>query len=396
MGDEVLRIIATRIASNLRGGGGVDSSTNANLGPDISLARAGGDEFLILLPDILCWEDLAIVAQRISDAVKADVEIVGSEIPLSASIGLVYFPTDVPGERELTRLAENAMHHAKRQDGDNIRWHSEDTRQLISQRLEREVRLCRSVGNGELELYYQPRVSLTTGRAVSVEALLRWNDPLSGLVPTLEFIPLAEETGLILPIGAWVLDRACADVKDWERQDVDVGVSINLSPLQFRTSSIVSDVEGALSRTGLNPNRVELEVTETAFMEDSEASRKMMSRFAEMGVRLAIDDFGTGYSCMSYLKQFPIDTLKIDRCFVRDLPSDKDDAAIVRAIVGLGGSFNLSLVAEGVETDEQASFLLGIGCDEAQGYLYCRPLPESEFLDWMSTREKYPRGSSDA
>ena len=389
VGDDVLVVAAKRISNALRSkASGELSDPVSAVGAlnEPSLARVGSNEFVVLLPQSLSTEEVVECADRVLRSVREEIDVSGKIFSLTASVGLAQLNKSLANGEALLQLAETAMHHARLVGGDRFEWHSDQFTKQVSQRLLLETRLRKAVDNNELEVHYQPRLDLRTGRVESVEALLRWDLPGFGPVSPADFIPIAEENGLILPIGLWVFRRACYDTSLWRKQGFDIGVSVNLSALQFRSGSLYEDLSEVLRESQLDPSSLELEVTETAVMEDSDASSRVMRRLANIGVGFAIDDFGTGYSSMSYLKRFPINTLKIDRCFIRELPGDSDDVGIVNAMLALGNSLNLKVVAEGVETIEQAKFLAAAGCHGAQGFLYSKPVPERDLLEYLRSQ----------
>jgi diguanylate cyclase (GGDEF)-like protein/PAS domain S-box-containing protein len=374
-GDQLLVQVAERLRSCLRR---VDT-----------IARIGGDEFTVLLEDVGSAGDAALVAERIIEAFRGSFRIETQEIFVGASIGIAL------GGREqgttaqgLLRNADIAMYRAKANGRACFEIFKSSMRETVKGRLKMETELRRALDRGELRLHYQPQVDLRTARIVGLEALVRWEHPERGLVPPGSFIPIAEETGLILPIGRWVLETACRQASVW-RADAEIGLdlvmAVNLSPRQFRHPRLVQDVGQVLAESGLDASGLELEITEGTAMGDADATVKTLEHLKAIGIRLAIDDFGTGYSSLGYLKRFPIDVLKVDRSFVAGLPANRGDAAIVRAVVGLSRALGLKAVAEGVETPEQLAELRGLGCDQGQGYLFGRP-SATEVADVMLRR----------
>jgi predicted signal transduction protein with EAL and GGDEF domain len=300
----------------------------------------------------------------------------GHEVSVGTSVGVALFPADGDGPDLLLRRADLALYRAKAEGRGTHRFFEEgmDARLQARTALERDLR--RALAEGRFELHYQPQVELATGRVVGAEALLRWADPGRGMVPPSEFIPLAEETGLVLPLGEWALRAACEEASRWP---APLGVAVNLSPVQFRQPGLAGTVARVLRETGLDPARLELEITEGVLLRDTEATVAELRALRALGVRVAIDDFGTGYSSLGYLRRFPFDKIKIDRAFVADLGRSADAAAIVRAVVGLGRGLGMRANAEGVETAEQAALLRAAGCGEVQGYHFGRPMPAAEF-----------------
>ncbi|MDO8589257.1 MAG: EAL domain-containing protein [Armatimonadota bacterium] len=346
-----------------------------------TVARMGGDEFTIILSQISQPDDATNVAQKILDSLAKPFDVGGGyELFVSASIGITMFPLDGSDVETLVKNADTAMYRAKEQGRNNWQLCTSATNAAALQRMELETSLRRAVDREELLAHYQPRVDLSTGRIVGTEALLRWQHPELGLVSPAEFIPLAEDTGLIIPIGEWALREACAQNKAWQDSGLPkMPVAVNLSPRQFRQKDLVEIVAGILKETGLDPKYLELEVTESAIMHKPSVAAAALRRLKDMGVQVSIDDFGAGQSSLSYLKRFPIDTLKIDQSFIRDITTDPDDAAIARAIVAMAHSLKLNVIAEGVETLEQLQFLRSLDCDEVQGYFISRPVPAEEF-----------------
>jgi len=343
------------------------------------VARLGGDEFIVALFDITKREHAAVVAQKVLDALARPFQIEHHELLIGASIGIAVFPDDGRDAETLLRNADTAMYRVK-QSGSGPLFYSQEMNLRSLERLKLENGLRRALERNEFRLHYQPQVDLTTGRIVGAEALLRWQHPELGMVPPGTFIALAEETGLIVPMGEWVLDTACRQAQTWRQLGhQDLTVAVNLSPRQFRPG--LSQLVGStLERHGLPGPNLELEITEGMLMHNSEAVLQMLEEFRQAGVRLALDDFGTGYSSLAYLKKFPIDNLKIDRSFVSGIPHDGDDTAIAKAIISMAKNLRLLVIAEGVETEEQLNCLREAGCDEIQGYHFSPPVPPEEFL----------------
>lgn len=349
-----------------------------------TVARLGGDEFTIIIPDITANQDVTpdvtLIADKILSAIAEPFMLHGHEVSTTASIGIALCPRDADDYDELLKNADSAMYHAKSKGRGNYQFYSRDLNAAAIERLDMENSLRHALDQDQLELYYHPQVEISSGQIVGAEALLRWRHPEKGLIPPLEFIPLAEQTGLIVPIGEWVLKTACAQNKAWRNAGLaPIRVAINLAARQFSDQDLVRKVERILRQTGLDPEGLELEITEGTIMEDTETAIKVLNDLKGMGLQVAIDDFGTGYSSLTYLKQFPIHTLKIDQSFVHDITIDRHDASIVATIIGLGHSLNLKVVAEGVETQEQLNILRSSRCDEFQGYLTSKPLPSREF-----------------
>ncbi len=360
-----------------------------------TIGRSTGDEYIILLTNVN-HKSVASVAQRVLDAFARPFNIDGHEIFLTCSIGIAMFPFDGHNGEMLLKNADSAMYHAKESGKNTYQFYSADMNIWALERLELESSLRRALEREELLLHYQPRIDLHTGRMVGMEALIRWQHPQLGLVSPGKFIPLAEETGLIVPIGEWVLRTACHQNKAWQDEGLPpITVSINMSARQFRHHNPAESVARALRQSTLPPQFLEVELTESIIMHEETDSIKKLNDLTAMGIHLSIDDFGTGYSSLSYLKRFPISTLKIDRSFVRDLPDDSDSAAIAATIIAIARSLNLIVVAEGVETKDQLSFLTERECDQIQGFLFSRPLPREEFRELLRRNPEFvpPAGS---
>jgi diguanylate cyclase (GGDEF)-like protein len=367
-GDELLRIAARRLQECVR---------EADL-----LFRMGGDEFTVLLENVKGPEEAAAVAARMLDAIAEPLELKGHELAPTASIGIALYPRDDDTGERLVKSAYTAMYRAKDLGRNRYAFFTREMNARVETQLALEAGLQRALRNDEFVLHYQPRVSAATRRAVGVEALLRWRHPERGLVPPGEFIPLLEESGLIVPVGARVIERACRQNRAWQDAGLPpMRVSVNISSRQFRSESLDETIRAALHASGLEPRWLEVELTESLLVENSEQAVAVMERLKAIGVAISIDDFGTGYSSLGYLKRFPIDSLKIDRSFVKDLRTSATDAAIVDAISALAHSLGLGLVAEGVEEAGQAEFLRARYCTELQGYLFGRPVPPEEVAD---------------
>ncbi|MFP5247770.1 MAG: putative bifunctional diguanylate cyclase/phosphodiesterase, partial [Thermoanaerobaculia bacterium] len=318
------------------------------------------------------------VAQKVLDAVRQPVVVDEHELYVTTSVGIAVFPDDGDDAETLLKNADRAMYLAKELGRDNYQYATTARLEIADSRIALERRMRHALEHDEFTVHYQPMVEIATGHVVGAEALLRWHHPENGLIQPEEFIPLAEETQLIVPLGAWVLRTACAQMKAWH----DAGhawlrVAVNLSPRQFQDPNLVATIETVLAETGFPPQHLDLEITESTAMQNVELSLSILHRLKEMGIRISIDDFGTGYSSLSYLKRFPIDTVKIDQDFVRDLTTD--DAAIISAVISMARALNLRVIAEGVETEEQLAFLRREQCAEMQGFLYSEPLAPAEF-----------------
>lgn len=368
-GDELIQRVATRFRTCLRAS-------------DV-VARLGGDEFVVALIDIAKPSDVALVAKKILAIFASSFLIDGHEISISASIGISVYPTDGTTVEDLLKHADIAMYRAKEQGRSNFLFYSDDMNVRSLEKLELESSLRRALDRKELLLYYQPQADIHTGKIIGAEVLLRWEHPDLGTISPVHFIPLAEETGLIVPIGKWVIDQAVAQNKAWEKAGVPVvKLAVNLSAQQFRLP-LVDEVSATLTLHGLAHELLELEITESMVMNNVERVIEMLTDLAKLGMQISLDDFGTGYSSLSYLKRFPIDKLKVDQSFVRGIPSDADDISITRAIIAMGKSLGLKVIAEGVETSQQLEFLRKEGCDEIQGYLFSRPLAADEFVQLL-------------
>jgi len=353
------------------------------------LARFGGDEFVILVPILPNLGNAEAVAAEVVRAIATPYWCDEQEIFLSASVGIAHFSSADTKAETLLRSADAAMYQAKRNGGGRFEEHSETFERLARARLDLENGLRHALARGELELFYQPKVDCRSRELLGVEALLRWRRPGSGLVSPLDFIPLSEECGLIVPIGEWVLERACAQARSWLETGRRLSVAVNLSARQLREPDLLQKIRGILESTRLPPELLEIEITEGALMHDVVAVAGILSELRCFGVRIAIDDFGTGYSSLAYLRSLPVDTLKIDRSFVRDVTTNEDSAAIAAAIIAMSRSLRLHVVAEGVETEEQFQFFAAHECEEVQGFLISRPLPIADFDRWCSARPLY-------
>jgi diguanylate cyclase (GGDEF)-like protein len=344
-----------------------------------TVARAGGDEFMLILEDIEDRDGVALVAQKLVAAVGESCILAATELHTSPSIGISLFPVDGETAEVLLAHADEAMYAAKKRGRRTYQFFELGMEVFSHHRLQLENELRRAVAQGQFELHYQPKVDIVSGTMKSVEALLRWRHPERGLVAPGEFIPLAEETGLILPIGRWVLREACRQAREWQVEGLPfLRVAVNLSPVQFRQPGFLAVIRAALDDHDLEPRYLEIEVTESTVMSHAEGSIETLEELSRMGVIVAIDDFGTGYSSMSYLRRFPIDKLKIDRSFIHDLAGSADDASIVRAIISLAHSLRLKVVAEGVETPAQLEQLRALGCDQYQGFFMSPAVPAAE------------------
>jgi diguanylate cyclase (GGDEF)-like protein len=348
------------------------------------VARLGGDEFLVILERTAENKDVETVARMILSALSQPLQLSGHECHTTASIGIAMFPADGTDVQTLTKNADMAMYLAKEDGKNGFRFFKSEIKTPSIERLMLETSLRHALARNEFSLHYQPKVDLTTGQITGVEALLRWTHPEFGMLPPTQFIPLAEETGLIVPIGRWVLKQACAQSMAWQRQGLrPVSMAVNLSPRQFVDEGLLQDIDEALSSCGMSPTLLQLEVTESMVMHNVSRAGKILDAIKARGIHLAIDDFGTGYSSMSLMKQFPIDTIKIDRSFVRNLPEDCQDQAIAQAIISMGKALGMTIVAEGVETAGQESFLRDRDCDEMQGFLFSEAVIPEQIADLL-------------
>ncbi|GAB7027626.1 sensor domain-containing protein [Geotalea toluenoxydans] len=349
-----------------------------------TVARIGGDEFVIIISAIEHAEDLNKIAEKILAAISKPLALNGQEIFITASIGIAIYPEDGTDVQGLLKNADLAMYKAKDQGRDTFQYFSQEMNVQTLEHLILENSLRRALERNEFVIFYQPQMDLKSGRLVGMEALIRWQHPDLGLLPPSRFIPMAEETGLILPIGEWALQTACAKNRAWmDAGFMPLRVAVNLCGIQFRQKKFIELIEAVLKKTGLAPSQLELELTESMLMSKAEESTTVLHKLKEMGVSLAIDDFGTGYSSLSYLKNFPINRVKIDRSFIRDVPNNPDDTAIVSAIIAMAHNLNLKVTAEGVENHSQLEFLSTRNCNEIQGYLLSSPLPEAEFTRFL-------------
>ena len=349
-----------------------------------TVARLGGDEFTVILEDIKHVDDAAVIARKILVAMEPAIKLSGYEVFVTPSIGITIYPLDDTSVNNLLKNADTAMYRAKERGRNGFQFYTAGMNTRTIERLELEAGLRRALKNEEFVLYYQPKIAIDNRQIIGAEALIRWQYKKLGLIPPLKFIPIAEETGLIVPIGEWVIRTACKQVASWQEAGfTDLRMAVNISARQFTDSDIVKVVLDAVIQTNIKPQHLEIEITESMLMEDTSINISALKELKEHGVHISIDDFGTGYSSLSYLKRFHIDALKIDQSFVRDITTDSDDAAIASAVIALGQSLHLTVVAEGVETEEQLSFLKKQGCHEAQGYLFSKPVPAEDFAQLL-------------
>ena len=377
LGDHLLRAVAARLESSLRA---MDT-----------VARLGGDEFVLVLADQKSEQSVSGELQRIVESFSQPFAVDGRDVFITASVGIALYPQDAKDPESLMKSAELAMYRAKESGRNAYQLYTAEMQTRVNERLALESKLRRALERGEFSLHYQPLVDLRSNRVFGCEALLRWNQPDLGMVGPAQFIPLAEETGLIVPIGEWVLRTACRQSKAWQDAGLPaVSMAVNISARQFREKNLLQVVTKILGETGLDPTQLEFEVTESMIMHDAQNAIADLQAFRDMGVKLSVDDFGTGYSSLSYLKRFPVDRLKIDQSFVRDITTDADDAAIAQAVITLAHTMNLRVIAEGVETLEQLAFLRSNQCDEIQGYLFGKPMPADEFGKLLESGRTLP------
>ncbi len=373
VGDAILRGVGKRLLSAMP-----NSAT---------VSRSGEDEFAVMMPLTTDVNTSRDVAERLAGVIRSEpFKVFNESFQIRASIGVSTFPDDATSPDQVLKNADIALNRAKEDGRDTIKEYSEDFDRAVQARFQMLRDLRDAMEHQQLDLHYQPQLDLKTGKIIGAEALLRWFKPDNSkeggtYISPGDFIPVAEQSGLIVPIGEWVMEKACRDAMTWRKEHgIDVRIAVNVAAAQFSQSDICGHVQKIINETGINPHMLELEVTESVFMDDIQHTIQTLQNLHAIGVELAIDDFGTGYSSLSYLRQFPIDRLKIDQSFIRNALNDEDDAAIARTIVGLGHSLNLSVIAEGVETKEHEEFLLKEGCDEVQGFRYSRPVPSEDFI----------------
>jgi diguanylate cyclase (GGDEF)-like protein len=375
VGDVLLRQVADRLLAQSREGD--------------TIARMGGDEFVVLIENHDNLKDISAYAHRLVEQLSAPYLLGKKDCHVTLSIGISVFPSDGNDSQALLKAADVAMYRAKEMGRNNYQYYLPSMNVHTLERLELESDLSRALERGEFLLHYQPKVEIATGLITGTEALLRWKHPVRGLVPPMDFISLAEETGLIVPIGEWVLATACAQNKIWQDRGLTkLGIAVNLSARQFSDSMLLAKLTRIIHASGLDPSSLELEITESVVMSHGECAVGVLEQLKLIGVQIAIDDFGTGYSSLGYLKRFPIDTIKVDRSFIRDIPADSGDMKIARAIIAMAHALRLKVVAEGVENAEQLKFLRAQRCDAVQGYFLYRPLPADEVADALEVNRR--------
>ena len=374
IGDQLLQQVAHRLKDCVR--------------VEDTVARLGGDEFSIVLANLKSGDNIVDIARKILDSIERPFSINGHAAMVSTSIGIAVFPEDGTTPDLLIRNADAAMYQSKAAGRNTYHYYQPEMTQAAQRRLASEQALRRAIERQEFEVWYQPQLNLATGGLIGAEALVRWRDPERGLIPPNEFIPLAESTGMIIPIGEQVLRQVCQDIAKWQTSNLNPGkVGVNVAGPQLFRSDFIGLLCDVIEKFAIPPSALEIEITETCVLDNPELARQLLDTIQDMGISIAIDDFGTGYSSLSHLKKLPIDTLKIDRSFVSDLPDHPHDIAITRAILAMGRSLGFDVIAEGVETKEQQKFLLDEGCIQGQGYLFAKPMPIKEFTDWLRARQ---------
>ncbi len=382
IGDKLLQEIADRLNKCI-----VDNAPIArhiSKQTEIAVSRLSGDEFALVLDLVDDTTIAGTIAKYLLNVLSRPMHLEGHELVVTLSIGIAVAPVDSDSEENLLKHADTAMHHAKKAGKNTFQYYSSTMNSMGRERLQLEAELRRAMERQELTVFYQPQVDIQTGKMVSAEALVRWNHPQHGLVSPAHFIPLAEEMGLIIDIGAWVLNQACSDLKAWQAKGLSLEkIAVNLSSLQFKQSDLVTQTHRILRETGLEAKYLELELTESIIMNDADTTIEILHALKEMGIRLSVDDFGTGYSSLNYLSKFPLDELKIDKSFIVDVDNDSHNASIVTAIVAMANSLGLELVAEGVETESQLAFVRERGVRVVQGYYFSKPVPAGEFENYF-------------
>jgi diguanylate cyclase (GGDEF)-like protein len=387
VGDELLKVVSSRLLKTLRSSDYVARIYDE----EEPIARMGGDEFTVLLQEVNNVVNASKVARRILNKLSQAYELGGRELFVTASIGIAVYPDDGKNVENLIKNADTALYHVKKRGKNNFQFYSKSMNETALELLTLETNLRRAIERQDLLLYYQPKVDITTRKIIGMEALIRWKTPEGGLISPAKFIPLAEENGLIIPIGKFVLQNACLQNKMWQEAFPEkVSVAINVSGLQFGQKYFVQDVLTALEDANLDPQYLDLEITETIIMIDPERAVRSLNKLKEVGIHISLDDFGTGYSSLSYLQRLPFDAIKIDISFIRNVVTNLNDAAIVKAIIAMAHNLNLKVVAEGVEDEQQLNFLEEHQCDIIQGYIFSPPVPAEEFFDLLTQWNDQP------
>ncbi len=382
LGDLLLREIANRLKASLRSSDCVSRHESEQM--DTSIGRFGGDEFTVLILDVPNAQVIAKVATRILKSISQRFMLDKQEIYVTLSIGISIYPHDGTSAESLLKNADIAMYRVKDQGRNGYNFFNAFMNKKSFNKLNLENNLRKAIAHDEFVVFYQPKVDVKTLKLVGAEALLRWNHPSKGLVPPIDFIPLAEETGLIRVMGYWGLKAVCKQSMEWQKRGIPpIPIAVNLSPIQFRQKDLTATIARTLSETGMDPKLIELEITESSIMQNEEEAGRVLVGLKDLGITLSIDDFGTGYSSLYYLKRFTLDALKIDRSFVQDLSENADDRAIISAIIVMAHTLELKVTAEGVENYQHLKFLQEQNCDQAQGYLFSRPIPADEFIDYV-------------
>lgn len=370
-GDQVLVEVAQRMTAQIRHGD--------------SIARMGGDEFIVLLPDLPADEEVVSVAERLLACIARPYSVQGIDLHLSASIGVTLSDGHIERPMQLIQQADMAMYQAKQQGRNNIQWYTRDLNQRVCERASLRNDLQKAIEAQSLRLHYQPQIDARTGRVVGIEALLRWKHPQKGFISPAVFVPVAEDSGQIIPLSLWVLDTACGQLRRMTEQGISgISMAVNISPMHFQRGDFVQCVQAILQKHGLRGEQLELEITESLLLHNAEQAIASLHRLKALGVRIALDDFGTGFSSLSYLKRLPIDKIKIDRSFIQEIATDPDDAAITQGIISMAHHLSLTVVAEGVETASQVDFLKGSCCDVFQGYYFAKPMPAADLEAFLS------------
>jgi diguanylate cyclase (GGDEF)-like protein len=370
VGDELLRLVATRLKKSLR-----ETDT---------VARIGGDEFITLLSNVKDCSDVSALAGKILKSLIVPFTLREHELFITTSMGICIYPDNSLDTEDIVKKADIAMYHAKSMGRNNLQFYNDNMDQNASRRFVLSNSLRRGLEQNEFRVYYQPKVDVATGRIVAMEALARWEHPELGLLSPVEFIQLAEENGLIMQLGEWVLRESCIQNVKWQSEGIlDLRVAVNLSGYQLQHTALLATISKVLKETGMSADHLELEITESVIMQNADFAVSVLNAISELGIHISIDDFGTGYSSLAHLKRFSVNTLKIDKSFVREVDFSSTDAAIATAIIAMGNSLNLNVIAEGVETQSQYDFLKFNNCDQVQGFLFCRPLPPDELIELL-------------